>query len=134
MYWPSWLTGGDVLLFAGPGAASAATLYSLGLIAVNRISVAPFRAWNVALVVGLFIAAIAVASFGLISFTVAIAIAVAAYAALGIVPAREFYTTIEWPVVVMLACLLPIGVVLVWLRELEVTAQTPSGFADCILF
>ena len=57
----------------------------------------------------MFIAAIAVASFGLISFTVAIAIAVAAYAALGIVPAREFYETIEWSVVVMLACLLPIG-------------------------
>jgi di/tricarboxylate transporter len=100
---------GDVLLLAGSGAASAATLDSLGLIAINRISVAPFRTWNVAVTVGLFAAAIAAASFGLISFTVAIAIAVAAYAALGIVPAREFYTTIEWPVVVMLACLLPIG-------------------------
>ena len=98
-----------MLLLAGSGAASVATLDSLGLIAINRISVAPFRALNVTLTVGLFIAAIAVASFGLISFTVAIAIAVAAYAALGIVPAREFYETIEWSVVVMLACLLPIG-------------------------
>ncbi len=59
--------------------------------------------------VGLFAAAIAAATFGLLSFTVAIAIAVAAYAALGLVPARDFYQTIEWPVVVMLACLLPIG-------------------------
>lgn len=100
---------GDVLLLAGPGAASMATLNSLGLIAVNRISVAPFRAWKVAVTVGLFAAAIAAASFGLLSFTVAIAIAVAAYAAVGLVPAREFYQTIEWPVVVMLAFLLPIG-------------------------
>ena len=103
------IEAGDVLLLAGPGAAAAATLDSLGLIAVNRISVAPFKAWTVALTVGLFAAAIAAASFGLLSFTVAIAIAVAAYAALGLVPAREFYQTIEWPVVVMLACLLPIG-------------------------
>ena len=40
----------------------------------------------------------------------AIAIAVAAYGALGLVPAREFYSQIEWSVVVMLACLLPLGV------------------------
>jgi di/tricarboxylate transporter len=103
------IEAGDVLLLAGPGAASTTTLDSLGLIAVNRISVAPFRAWNVAATVGLFAAAIAAATFGLLSFTVAIAIAVAAYAALGLVPARDFYQTIEWPVVVMLACLLPIG-------------------------
>ena len=103
------IEAGDVLLLAGSGAASTASLDALGLIAVNRISVATFRPWKVTATVGLFAAAIAVASFGLLSFTVAIAIAVAAYAALGLVPAREFYQTIEWPVVVMLACLLPIG-------------------------
>jgi len=103
------IEAGDVLLLAGAGADSTATLDTLGLIAVSRISVATFRPWKVAATLGLFAAAIAVASFGLLSFTVAIAIAVAAYAALGLVPAREFYQTIEWPVVVMLACLLPIG-------------------------
>jgi di/tricarboxylate transporter len=34
---------------------------------------------------------------------------VTAYAALGIVPAQEFYRQIEWPIIVMLACLLPLG-------------------------
>jgi di/tricarboxylate transporter len=100
---------GDVLLLAGRGATQQATLDSFGLIAVDRVSVAPFRPRQAALVVGLFAAAILVATLGWLSFTVAIAIAVAAYAALGIVPAREFYSHIEWPVVVMLACLLPIG-------------------------
>ena len=103
------IESGDVLLLAGTGAASAATLDSLGLIAINRISVAPFRALSVAITFGLFAAAIAAATLGLLSFAVAIAIAVVAYAALGLVPAREFYQAIEWPVVVMLACLLPIG-------------------------
>jgi len=103
------IRAGDVLLLAGRGAASEATLDSLGLIPINRVSVAPFKLKNAIIVVGLFMLAIVVASMGWLSFTVAIAIAVAAYAAFGIVPAREFYANIEWPVVVMLACLIPIG-------------------------
>ena len=100
---------GDLLLLAGAGTARSATLNMLGVIAVGEASVAPVSRRKIAIAVGLFAAAIAVASFGLLSFTVAIAIAVAGYAATNLVPAREFYEQIEWPVVVMLACLLPIG-------------------------
>ena len=64
---------------------------------------------NVAVVIGVFIAALVLATAGLVNFTVAITMAVAIYAAFGFVPARDFYQKIEWPVVVMLACLLPIG-------------------------
>ena len=100
---------GDLLLLAGTGTARSATLNMLGVITVGEASVAPVSRRKIAIAVGLFAAAIAVASFGLLSFTVAIAIAVAGYAATNLVPAREFYEQIEWPVVVMLACLLPIG-------------------------
>lgn len=100
---------GDLLLLAGAGAARGATLDLLGVIAVGEASVAPVRRVKIAIAVGLFAAAIAVASLGLLSFTVAIAIAVVGYAVTNLVPAREFYEQIEWPVVAMLACLLPIG-------------------------
>lgn len=100
---------GDLLLLAGAGATRTATLDALGLIVVGRASVAPIRAGRVALAVGLFVAAIAAASFGYVPFTIAIAVAVVGYAAANLVPAREFYTQIEWPVIVMLACLLPLG-------------------------
>lgn len=103
------LLAGDVLLLTGRGVASPETLNRFGLIAVDRASVAPFRPRQAIIVAALFAAAILAATMGWLSFTVALAIAVAAYGALGIVPAREFYTHIEWPVVVMLACLLPIG-------------------------
>jgi di/tricarboxylate transporter len=103
------IQAGDELLLTGPEAASPTTLDQLGLVAVNRVDVAPFKPRNAILTVGLFAAAVGAASLGLVSFTIAIAAAVAAYAALGLVPAREFYTHIEWPVVVMLACLLPLG-------------------------
>lgn len=100
---------GDLLLIAGSGAGRTATLNALGLIVVGRASVAPVRAGRIAIAVGLFAAAIAAASFGLVPFTIAIAVAVVGYAATNLVPAREFYTQIEWPVIVMLACLLPLG-------------------------
>jgi di/tricarboxylate transporter len=103
------IRAGDSLLLTGRGARSGATLDLLGVIAIGRVSVAPVKAWKVVLTVGLFAAALLAASLGLVSFTIALAIAVAVYAGVGLVPARDFYSTIEWPVIVMLACLLPIG-------------------------
>ena len=100
---------GDTLLLTGQAARSTSTLDSLGLIGINRVNVAPVDMRKIILTVGLFIGALIAATTGVVNFTIAIAIAVALYAALGLVPAREFYAKIEWPVVVMLACLLPIG-------------------------
>ena len=100
---------GDTLLLTGQAARSSRTMDALGLIGISRINVAPIDMAKILLVVGLFIGALVLATTGTVNFTIAIAIAVALYAALGLVPAREFYSKIEWPVVVMLACLLPIG-------------------------
>lgn len=103
------IEAGDVLLLTGRGTTSQATLDLIGVIPVDLVSVAPVRATTVALAVGLFAGAIALASTGMFSFTVAIAMAVVGYAAFGLVPAKELYQQIDWSVVVMLACLLPIG-------------------------
>ncbi len=100
---------GDTLLLTGQAARSSRTLDSLGLIGINRVNVAPVDIAKILIVAGLFVGALIAATTGIVNFTIAIAIAVALYAALGLVPAREFYAKIEWPVVVMLACLLPIG-------------------------
>jgi di/tricarboxylate transporter len=121
------IQAGDVLLLTGRGAASAATLDHLGLLAVNRISVAPVRPFNIALAGGLFAAAIAAASAGLLPFTIALACAVVAYAAIGLVPAREFYQQIEWSVIVMLACLLPIATAF---EEVGGTALIAGGIVE----
>ena len=100
---------GDVLLLTGPRATLHDTIKWLGAMPINEVSVSPVETWRVALTVGLFSAAVIAASTGFLSFTTAIAIAVAGYAAAGLVPPREFYSQIDWPVVVMLACLLPLG-------------------------
>ncbi len=103
------IEAGDLLLVTGREATLAHAAGWLGLLPISQVSVAPVTPWRLAVVVGVFAAAIAVAAAGFLSFTVALAIAVAVYAAAGLVPARDFYSHIEWPVVVMLACLLPLG-------------------------
>ena len=121
------IEAGDLLLLTGPGAAADATLALLGLIPVNRLSVTRSRPVDVALAVGLFLAAIVAASFNVLSFAVAIAITVLVYALVGLVPAREFYERVDWPVVVMLACLLPIGTAF---HDVGGTALIAQGIAD----
>ncbi|MGE3335314.1 MAG: SLC13 family permease [Rhodospirillaceae bacterium] len=103
------IDAGDVLLLAGPNSTISTSLSAFGLIPINRVEVAAPKPRHIAITVALFFGALFVASTGFLSFAVALAVAVAGYAAFGIVPARELYSQIDWPVIVMLACLLPIG-------------------------
>lgn len=100
---------GDVLLLTGRAARSERTLAELGLIGVNRVEVAPLDMRRASLTIAAFGLAIALASAGVLTFTIAIAMSVVAFAAFGLLRAREIYTAIDWPVIVMLACLLPLG-------------------------
>lgn len=61
------------------------------------------------LAIGLFAIAILAASTGLVYLPVALAAAAAIYVVLGLVPASEVYESVEWPVIVLLGCLIPIG-------------------------
>ena len=55
------------------------------------------------------VAAIAVASLGWVYLPVALGCVVAAYIVLSIVPIRDVYSSIEWPVIVLLGSMIPIG-------------------------
>jgi di/tricarboxylate transporter len=104
------LEAGDLLLLSGPRDSLSHVADWLGVLPVNEVSVAPVTAnWRIATAVGLLAAAIAVTTLGWLSFEVAIAIVVAGYAVTKLVPAHEFYSQIDWSIVVLLACLLPLG-------------------------
>ena len=62
--------------------------------------------------VGLFAAAILAASTGLVYLPVALGCVVAAYLFLNIVPIRDVYHSVEWPVIVLLGSMIPIGAAL----------------------
>ena len=57
-------------------------------------------------------AAITAASFGLIYLPIALGCVVALYIFTGIVPVRDVYDHVEWPVVVLLGSMIPLGAAL----------------------
>jgi di/tricarboxylate transporter len=61
------------------------------------------------LAIGLFAVAVAAASFGLVYLPVALGVVVALYVLTKIVPVTEVYSHVEWPVVVLLGSMIPLG-------------------------
>ncbi|MBO9403251.1 SLC13 family permease [Shimia sp. R9_3] len=64
------------------------------------------------LAIGLFVGAVAAASLGLIYLPVALGLVVVAYVLAKIVPLSELYDHVEWPVVVLLGSMIPLGAAL----------------------
>ena len=103
---------GDILLLLGPAAALPDTVRWLGCLplASRGFSLTQHGRWGLA--TGLFALAILAASFNLVYLPVALAAVVVLYALLSIVPVRELYDSIEWPVVVLLGSMIPLGTAL----------------------
>ncbi len=77
--------------------------------------------------VGIFAAAITVASFGFVYLPIALGCATALYVLFNIVPIRDVYTSIEWPVIVLLGSMIPIGGAL---QSTGGTALIAGGIVD----
>jgi di/tricarboxylate transporter len=106
------LEPGDVLLLLGPDERLIDVTTRLGLLPLadrgHRV-IQRQKAWQA---VAIFIAAIAAASASLVYLPVALGSVAALYVILGIVPIREVYDSVEWPVIVLLGSMIPIGVAL----------------------
>jgi di/tricarboxylate transporter len=103
------LQPGDVLLLLGaPDRIEPAAAY-LGVLPLEGRRTEMIQRGKAAAAVGLFALAIAAAVAGLASLPVALAACVAAYAAIGLVGGNEVYEAVEWKVIVLLACLIPLG-------------------------
>ncbi|MEP3248226.1 MAG: SLC13 family permease [Sneathiella sp.] len=106
------IEAGDILLLLGPTERVNDVITWLGVLplAERGLSVTQYKkAW---LATGIFAAAIGVASFGGLYLAVALAIVVAAYVFLDIVPLQEVYQQVEWPVIVLLGSMIPLGAAL----------------------
>lgn len=102
------LQASDVLLLLGPleGVDEIlARLDCLPLARDNKLTRYDKALWAIFL----FVAAIAVSVAGLMPLTIGLSAVVLAYVALDIVPLRELYDAIEWPIIVLLGALIPMG-------------------------
>jgi di/tricarboxylate transporter len=100
---------GDILLLLGPGEELAETVQRLGCLPLAKRGLQVLRREKAGLAIAAFVLAIALASFGLIYLPAALAAVVAIYVVGGIVPVRDLYGSVEWPVIVLLGSLIPIG-------------------------
>lgn len=103
------LQPGDVLLMQGP--AESITEFA-GEFACVPLAERPLRlpaTRRIVLACGIMLAALAVATVGLLPPAVAFAAAVLAAMATRVVPPRSVYTAIDWPVIVLLGALIPVA-------------------------
>jgi di/tricarboxylate transporter len=106
------IQSGDILLLLGPEEQLPEVIDWLGclVLAERGLDVTErHRAWAA---IGIFAAAIVAASFGWLYLPLALAAAVVLYVLLNIVPISQVYDAIEWPVIVLLGSMIPIGAAL----------------------
>ena len=103
------LKAGDVLLLLGPDERLADVTGRLSLLPLADRGQRVIQRNKVSLAVGLFLAAILAASIGIVYLPIALGCVAAAYVFFKIVPIREVYHSVEWPVIVLLGSMIPIG-------------------------
>ncbi len=128
------IRAGDVLLLIGPIGILTDTIAWLNVLPLAKrgLNVTQHsRAW---LAIAIFATAIAVSAFGLLYLATTLAIVVVLYVVLDIVPVRNLYDHIEWPVIVLLGSMIPLGVALensggtklIALNIIDITSGLPA--------
>ena len=121
------LQPGDVLLLLGAEERINDATTRLGLLPLadrGQRVIQRDKAWWA---VGLFASAITVASFGWVYLPIALGCVTVLYVLLNIVPIRDVYSSIEWPVIVLLGSMIPIGGAL---QSTGGTALIAGGIVD----
>ena len=103
------LKAGDVLLLMGPKDSLPDVVSWLGCLPLADRELQVTQRDKAIISIAIFLIAILAASFGLVYLPVALAACVAIYALLKMVTLSQIYDSIEWPVIVLLASLIPIG-------------------------
>jgi di/tricarboxylate transporter len=103
------LRAGDVLLLQGPTDQMPTILNDIGCLPLAERDLRigkPERAW---LSLAVFVAAIIFMSLGLVAAPIALGLAAMAMLFLNVASLREAYDSINWPVIVLLGAMIPIG-------------------------
>lgn len=106
------IKAGDILLMLGPEEHSPDVCEWLGCLPLAERGLEVTQWSKACAAIGIFASAIIAASLGIIYLPLALAAVVIAYVGIRIVPLSQIYDLVEWPVVVLLASMIPIGAAL----------------------
>lgn len=100
---------GDVLLLRGDVGSIDEQMNNLGLWPLAKRDIDLNRNKRVYTALGIFAVAIALGIAKVVTMPVAFLLAVGAYLLTGILSVREIYEDIDWPIIVLLAAMIPVG-------------------------
>ena len=103
---------GDILLLLTPSETTEDVIDWLGGLALADRGLAVTQDSKTWAAIGLFGAAVLAASIGLLYLPIALGLVVIGYVLARILPLAEIYNHIEWPVVVLLGSMIPLGAAL----------------------
>jgi di/tricarboxylate transporter len=103
------IKAGDLLLLLGPEEQLPDVVDWLGCLPLAERGLEVIQRSKAWVAVGIFATAIFAASLGWVYLPLALAAVVVAYILLRIVPLSQVYDSVEWPVIVLLASMIPIS-------------------------
>jgi len=106
------IKAGYILLILAPIEAAGHVTDWLGCLPLADRGLAVTQDSKTWLAIGLFGAAVLAASLGLVDLPIALGLVVVAYVLTRILPLAEIYDHVEWPVVVLLGSMIPLGAAL----------------------
>jgi len=106
------IQAGDVLLLLGNNEKLDDIAHWLGCLPLAERGLQVTQRKKAALAVVIFASAVILASLGVLYLPVALGIAVVFMVLTGIMPLRQLYESVEWPVIVLLGSMIPIGMAL----------------------
>lgn len=112
------LRAGDVLLLQGDAERLPDVLTHLGCLPLVQRGLTLRKPRRAIIAAAVFAVAIVATAIGLLPAAVALAAAVVAFVLTGVLSVRDLYDGIDWPVIVLLAAMIPVG------RALETTGTT----------
>ncbi|WGI23152.1 SLC13 family permease [Amylibacter sp. IMCC11727] len=124
------ILAGDILLLLTPSETQNQVVDWLGCLPLVERGLTVTQDEKTWLAIGIFAAAVVAASFGLVYLPVALGVVVALFTLTRIVPLAEVYTHIEWPVVVLLGSMIPLGVALEKSGGTELIAGSLIGLTE----
>ena len=105
-------SNGDVLLLQGHEDTLADTIHALGCLPLAKRDLRIGYKTTIPLALAIFGTAIALVVGGLLPVQVAFMIGAIAMVLSGVLPMKHLYTSIDWPVIVLLGAMLPVGAAL----------------------
>ena len=103
------IKAGDVLLLLGPHEQLLDVSQWLESLPLKERDLQVVQRHKSIIAVAIFATAIALASFGVLHLPMALAIACIFMLIFQIIPLRELYQSIEWPVIILIGSMIPIG-------------------------